>query len=349
MNIFLVQSPLQVLSAFEARCSFSITDCLLVVMLAPSKQENNRQLLLAVEKTNWPKVIFIATSGLFGNLSKKIKLTKLQYESASAGVQKLFIGDFRSLWMNRFRGRVTPEETWLLDDGSVTAFVQRDWFNAGIWWPPTRKRENPLKTLANYSAGKLQCERTPIHVFSAFDIGQPAPAQKIVRHQWESLRVMTRRKLTETGTTYFFGTKLSESGMISHEYEINAVLAVAAWHGERHIRFRYIPHRQDEKRKLDALLSAGIEIQSLGMPAELYFATANQMPDGIATFCSSAMNNLISMYDFARCDAFILPDQQLRPDVRASVALVYQGFNQRGIALHDIEQLTHKGLTAQHQ
>lgn len=338
MNVFLVQSPLQVLAAFEARETFPGEPAQLIVMLSPNKTRNNTQILEAVSRTGWlhPLIIRPQRGRPLHNLRIKAALFLSLKRLAHQHVANLFMGDFRSIWMNRARGLCEPETTWLIDDGMVTPYVQKHFFSQGIYWPVTRKQKlnNLVRSLVNRWHGSERLRDTPISVFSVYDMPVPAaPGQRVVRHHYEHLRSLGSGQRRSEHDLYFFGSKLSEVGIITRDTEIDLLAQTLAWSRAQQLALHYIPHREDHPDKLDRIRALDIPVKPLGMPAELYFVLSEQIPAGIATFCSSAMSSLSCIADFPLRCAFVIPETAIRESSRDALALIYQGFDQTGVRL----------------
>lgn len=343
MNIYLVQSPLQVLSAFEARARFGSADDIIFVMFSPNKKKNNQQLEMTLRATGWTRTYKFKpkTRIPLYNLILKLRLYSYIRQLARRGIERIFMGDFRSIWMNRARAISGAAETWLLDDGAVTPFVQKNYFNEGIFWPPHKKNKSQkhLRAISNYFFRADQVARTPIHLFSAFHVIPPeTPGQRVLQHGYEHLRGLVNQKQRANRQVFFFGSKLSEAELISHKLEVDSLINIAAWYQQQGASLVYIPHREDKARKLESLALAGIEVRNLGLPAELYFALATEVPAHIATFCSSAINNLSVMYEFDSMRAFVLPQSGIRPSSRKAFELLYSGFESMRIGLVSLDE-----------
>lgn len=339
MNLYLAQSPLQILAACEARAAMGGPDDALVVMLSPTRETNNQQMLMTLEAAAWPHAIVIHPRGVLSKLRLFAQIMHLGHQ----GLDRLFIGDFRSLWMHRARALSRPRETWLLDDGAVTSMIQQNFLSRGIFWPSHRKGalQKHLRQLLNhliFQAGRVAT--LPIHVFSAFHLPEPRhPEQQIVRHHYAHLRSLVASKRHQAHQVFFFGSKLSEAAILDHDFELTSLLKIARWYAARSMDFVYIPHRGDGQRKLDALTAAGIPIRALGMPAELFFALAQDIPAHIATFYSSALNNLASMYDLTSMQAFVLPPASVRYHSPQGIRLAYESLEQAGVRLLKLDEL----------
>lgn len=344
MNIFLAQSPLQVLSATEAREHMGAHDDHIFIMLSPTKNNNNLQILETLRKTGWKNIHTFkpVNSSPTHNLIGKLKLFHSIYLLARFGIDNLFIGDFLSIWMNRARAISAPANTWLLDDGVVTSYVQRHYFNKNIYWPPHRKGllQRYTRALTNIIYGSRAVSQKVIHIFSAFSVDQPANStQRVIKHNYEHLQEIIPDKKIIGNALFFLGSKLSEAGILNHQYEVSSIIRIAREYKSIGIEFIYISHRGDKSLKLDAIKSAGVSVKSLDMPIELFFALSNEMPAHIATFCSSAMNNLTAMYQFTSKTAFIVPQAEITQKSHSAFEVLYSDFHNSGIKLIKIDEL----------
>lgn len=340
-QVYLAQSPLQVLSAAEARHAFSDgTDHLLIIMLSPTRRENNRQVLLAVSSTHWQHVcVFHPDKGipLHALITKWRLYSMLRRLRNQQQVYRLFMGDFRSLWMHRARAVLEPAEAWLMDDGSITSVVQRDFLNRDIFFPPQKKRglQALIKPVIHRLMNTHQTAVQPLHVFSCFPVDEPIqPERQLLRHRFDSLRATSRERPRLAGQIYFFGTKLSETGTLERPQEVRLLAGVAQQYRARGLTMTYVPHRGDSSEKLTLIHEHGIPVHALGMPAELYMTCATELPVGIATFNSSAVTTLNMLADFDIVEAFQIPPTLFSADKREQQRHAYELLQSQNIPVH---------------
>lgn len=328
-NVFFVESPLQALSAIEAKSldknSFNI---LVVSYQHRKKSQNNKQLLKIVNGSTWEQVFVLKRIyGIPQKLQKLLLLLRL-YFGYRGHVSKLFIGEFRSEIMHWCRGALNPDQTFLLDDGAVIVNIQKTYLSKGVHWPDYEVNEKSMFSsildLLFFSIFKnKKVILQPIHIFSAFNI-EPLGDQVFVKNTYAQLRKKVRGQVKLEGVVYHFGSKYSEAGVISRDDELKFIEEVLKFYVKKNISLVYIPHREESQEKLDLLLAKGVEVKYLLMPAEEYFSEALEIPRYISSAYSTTLNNLSVMFDFDKVFAFRLNRSIINPRHLDSIENVYQ-------------------------
>lgn len=341
-NVFFVESPLQALSAIEAKSLDENSFNILIVSYQHRKNsQNNKQLFKIVNGSTWEQIIVLKkVYGVPKKLQNLLLLLRL-YFAYRGRVSKLFIGEFRSEIMHLSRGALNPEQTFLLDDGAVIVNVQKTYLSNGIHWPSYEVYEKSmLSSMLDFLFFSIFKNKKVIaqliHIFSAFNI-EPLDGQTFVKNTYAQLKKTSREKIRLEGVAYHFGSKYSEAGVISKDDELKFIEKVLKFYQGINIKLIYIPHREESTEKLDLILGKGIVVKPLFLPAEVYFSEALEIPSYISSAYSTTINNLSAMFEFDRVIAFRLDRSSINQSYADNIENVYQYY--QGIKAIDIVNL----------
>lgn len=311
-NLFIVESPLQALSAFEAREQLGLENNILLVMLSSAKKGNsNTRMAATVEATGWKNVTYFKKYRNFKDITRLKLLLETKMISRD-GIDKLFIGDVGyEFYLARCIAQ--PEDTFLLDDGAAVMTAQNEYFKSGSHRPNYAAGLRGLPRKLVYALFEDRTTRAKaLNLFTAFNIENVRPEQNVIKNDYSTLRRMIRTRPLDDGTVYYFGGKNSETNIMNADNEIRFLRQVVAFYKQKSISFIYVPHRMESNRKLRLLQEQlGITVRDLNMPAELALATMEYVPAHIASAFSSILNNIVRIRDFKTVMAFRIPNGYL--------------------------------------
>lgn len=341
-SVFLIQSPLQCLSAIAAAKRLDGEKNIAIIRFQGEGQKTNQQLSEMVDRHPWAEVIVCPSNagrGLHGHISLWLFLHKLKRQKWSTPEQ-LYIGDFRARWMHFIRCILQPSSTYLLDDGAVVISVQRQYFSNNIYWPTKKKsKATQFLTLLPYRRFyDSKTVSTPIHLFTTFAI-EPANGQRIEHYsiENETTEPNTARGRLEH-TAFHFGSKYSEAGVIPLASELDFTLKIKHFYADQGFQMIYIPHRSDAPSKLDKIRGFGIEVRDLDMPAELYFNRHSNWPEIISAAYSTVLNNVDPNGKYCRKIAFEIPGEMIAKRYREDIEGVYNHYRKIGIEVVPVAQ-----------
>lgn len=335
LDIFLVESPLQCLNAAEAAFKLSNKKTKFLFVRLNEVESNNEQIRLVVSQFNWDYVYYDRIENGVAAL-KLLKFflfsCKIYQSTKGMNVSTIYFGDFRSYWMDCVRRSFNHVEQFLLDDGDITLSIVENYL---------RKKQSsfftgPIKYLSALITFRLNFNLNMPKLFSSFDIPDYCG---VVENKFEFLKskVSTLNE-SESGLIYFFGSRYSEEGILSLESEIEMLKTCVYFLRNSYNHVVYVPHRGDSAEKL-LLVSTFVEIKRFGMPAEIFLATTNLAVDSIAGCCTSALNNLNSIFKYKEIVSFKLQlddiDQKYRDDFR----LTYNSYEKLGFRIIDLQNI----------
>lgn len=339
-SLFLAESPLQVLNCIEAAHYNGSKETLLVLRLNGDEQNDN-QLLEASKVYPWKRVLSVRVenTNLITKTFQTLKLLNSVFSQIKCSVKSVYIGEFRSYWMALIRARYFESEHWLVDDGDITLSVDENYFSRNIFWPFSESSPvSKLVKIINSKAYNSLCVN-PINAFTSFSLNGCCN-QVIVMNKFDFLKSLRKPRLAEqkivNSSVYFFGSKYSEEGIIDFSEEAELFSRVENYFFSDYVDIYYIPHRGDSQKKLDYISSkTRMKVKRLGMPAELYFATHDDIPDTISAACSSVLNNLFKMFQFQSVVSFKLNLDDMDQKFSGDFKLTYMEYTRLGIEVVD--------------
>lgn len=266
-NLYLIETPFQLLNAIEAIYAFPTEHNDLYIRYSDSGK-NDSQLKDLLKKIDLPKNVSV--NSFFVNAEKrtpvdalkmafyylKLKLEVKHYEN-------VFIGNYDS----RFIKLVVPfsRKIIILDDGLKTISTQNNF------------------TPNNY-----------FDWFTIFDL-KPITTQKIYRNKLKNLQSLIKQQKPKRKSVLFIGSKLSEEKIISEDYNLEIVSKIAKEYGDTPIK--YVSHRAESKEKLARIEKIkNLEVVQLDYPLELLPIYGDFEPSLIISFFSTALITLSKIY-----------------------------------------------------
>lgn len=271
--LFIVESPLQLLCAYEA-VHFFKPDGYKIFVRYSAQKINDLQLdklvdLLFTNDAKHIKKIHIRSQN-----KSIIDFAKIIYFKFLLMTQKFdhwFLGNVDSGFIQTIVKNVDKKNIILLDDGSKTLVIQKRF--------------------------------KPDYYFDLFTLYKLEPVEQQIIHK--NNFVQLRQKLN-TGRNedqvLFIGAKLSEVDVISEQKYLQLMQNVARYFNQKQIL--YIAHRGEDANKLKRIGEiANIEVETLDFPIELWGFYKNELPNQIASFFSTALYSMHKMYDI-ECISF---------------------------------------------
>jgi len=333
--LFIVETPFQLLSAIEAKNYFRNYKSVLLIRYLPERMSslNNNQIKKMLTLTEW---FHIET--LECNLSIKISNYKLFFymkklQKKYTTFNKIFIGEYRSWVHRKYLEILNPQECFLLDDGNVSIELQRKYLpkyksyleGTNLISRLDRTLQTVMFKLLGIGAYKLN-----INLFTCFDLIPYSNQQKIINHKFEFSKKLLKRKTILSNIVYFFGSPLSETALISEEYELYLLNKIIQRFKNNQIQLVYLPHRQEKKEKLDKITNNfNVELRISKYPAEIEFIMMESIPSCIASFYSTTLISIPKIINFKEVISFQLDYNQINSDYVASIQNTYNYYNQK--------------------
>jgi hypothetical protein len=348
MNLFIVESPFQLLSAIEASHFFASNSNLLIVKYLPEEKNstknsnNNNQLDLLIQLKSWDKIIKIKHKSSY--FLSDLKL--LFYIKKISKVNLIFIGELRSWYMRQYFNILDNNGCYLLDDGSASIVMQETVISNRSYYRLKNIKFN-VKILINYLISliyflKFYKINSHINLFTCFEIKECFKDQKILKNNFEYCKEITQERNTLTKTVYFFGGVEDSEGILDANDLLNELLKVNEYFISKGIKFFYVSHRRETKEKLNKIENAlRCKILSFKYPAELEFVLMNESPEYISSFCSTALYTISSMFEYRnKSISFLLPLDKMSSLNKSELGSIYRHYEEH-MTLIDLGKDSH--------
>lgn len=297
-NLFIVRSPLQVINAYEASQYFATKNNILV-LIHNSTINNTDQTRKIVEMLNvWDEIIEIENKN-----TKFFQYVKLVKKLKKSVYENIFIGGFSTLH-KIILANLKYKEAYVIDDGTATLAIQssvKDYFNKR----PLNGRE--LRFLFFLLKTKIQKK---IHYFTFFNLPN-LNNELVIKHKFEHTKKLYHISNTiNDNVLYFLGQHLVQEGCCSREVYMHYLNQIVQKYPEKKII--YIPHRSenilDEIKELE---SQKFQIHKNEIPIELFFLSKGIYPSNIASFISTALYTLSTIFPDSNVESFLIPMEDL--------------------------------------
>lgn len=328
-NLFIVESPFQLLSAIEARNMYTEDFCVLIIKYDAKNKISNKQMFSLKNFIYWDNIIEIKP--LFFNQEAKISLFILLLKNALSknNYYRIFIGEFRSIWMRSFINTLNPKEHFVLDDGNVIIELQKKYLSMGSY-PHTSKWDDLLWKCGRLIISVLHInysKNSEFDLFTCFNIIPNSQKQKVLKHNFEYLKLNSQNKEIKKHTVYFFGGNLSETGIISEDEEISLLNKIIKYYRTNNYTFIYIPHRRENVKKIKRINDClGSKILRFKYPAEYEFIISKSHPEIISSFFSTALYTVSQMFTFSSVDSFIIPHNKVNAAFINDTSNIYKEY-----------------------
>jgi hypothetical protein len=337
-NLFIVESPLQALMAVELNLQFSGQSNGIIYRLSgKGRERNDDQICKVIELCNWDfkePVKFGIGGGVLWHFNARRYIFKAR-EKFKNGVRNLFLGEFRAQWMHAIRSVINPGNTVLMDDGAATVTMNRKYLSNNINYPEDifHNKENFRSKIKNLFFLRLldfQVLSKPLLTASAF-LGDHSD------YPIDFSGILGRKKYNPTSpgkNAFFFGSKYSEAGIVSRDYELIFISNVKKYYDNRDLSFIYCAHRDESFEKLDLIKALfNIDIIIPELPAELFLIERAEDVGAISAAYSSVLNNLRFIFPSLLITSFMLDLEEVNEINRRDIEGIYEYFEKNGISV----------------
>jgi len=264
-SLVFIESPLQLLNAYEAIEKFSIKKYEIVVRLSNIPQ-NDEHIQYVIDKLNIQNINYITIGIENRNFIDYLQLFYYKYiYEISKDIDKIFIGNYNSGFLNLIIQKTEKEKIILLDDGAKTIDIQKKFTD-----------------LDNYN------------LFTMYDF-KANKNQEIVKNNFLRLQNNLQKLKINQEQILFLGLKLSEIEIVTEKYYIEQIIKITSFYKDKKIV--YISHRGEDKAKLEKLQNIqNLEVLQLDYPVELYGLYNEEIPYQVASFYSTALLTMKNIY-----------------------------------------------------
>jgi len=306
-NTFIVETPLQLLNAIEAKHAFESTANYLVLLLSPPYPVTIFQPLFMHEEWTEIHTLVIRSSlpAIFQKQRENVIWKKLleYYQYMLQGVrrhrlnsiassighkQRLFIGNYLIPHMRHFANTLPHDQLYVLDDGTDTIRINDNRKNC-VWQEMNERGVARIKRYAHRIIHEFNDKPRPeITFFTAYDI-DVRKGDALIRNDYRYLRTKMSHA-PKSDEVFFIGQCLVDDEWTTLERYL-AHLEKAKQYLSGH-ELVYIPHPRESSVVVCAIeKQLGVKIIRFRVPIEYQLITGTA-PKEVASFFSSALENL---------------------------------------------------------
>jgi len=268
--LIIVESPLQLLCAYEAIYYFKLEYSLYIILTENelnNLQIKNMVVKLKLRKTNYLRIT--AKKNIFNILSIIGYYVQFRLKHYSIYI----IGDYFSRKLNIFTFFIDKNKILLLDDGVATFKIQKE----------------------------LKKQNIPISLYTMFQI-EAFSNQKIFYNNFMCLKCKFQTK-TSKNTVVFIGAKLVDLKILDISTYINIIKkALSSSQGDE---FLYFPHRGTSEKNLKEVSNIkGLDIIDIETTLEFHLLSNSIKPIEIYSIVSTALFSLSSIFEDSNVVAY---------------------------------------------
>lgn len=320
-NLYIITTPFQLLSAFEAIYKLKLTNNILIVI--DNNLENNAKqlsLLLEEQKPLFVEIIrfgYKQKSNFFNNIKliKKFKNIKFKYT---------FIGDLGSI-QKIFISNINAEKVFLLDDGAKTILIHKA-FDKG-----QHLFNNSLRQFRFVLFGLKISTNKKINFFTLFNLSQIDNIE-IIKHNFEYFKKINNLKNRKIeNKIYILGQPLIENQRVkekAYEEYLNKIIYLYP-----NCEIYYLMHRRETKEQLLSYnLKKKINIIKSTKPGEFYFAELGYKPKAIIGVNTTLLFSLKKIFDDLEVLSYKIKEENITKSLEWFVD-AYSYFNENNIKI----------------
>lgn len=339
INLYLVESPFQILSGLESMLSANAASegeevVSYMVVRKTRSERNNAQMELLVERKFVgviDKSYFIDYGGSRGGSHFNVYRSFCKLSFLKDKISAVYIGDFRSDWMHGFAGFLRAKVKWLLDDGNATLKFQRDFIARGNFITNKNGVYGKIERLLYlpFIRRSIECP----NLYTAFDIN-PIGRQKVHKHSFQLLRTaLDRKERGERDQIIYFGGKLSEEGIVSEEYEMMFLNVIFNTLKDQYSEVMYFSHRGESSAKKKKVRSIGFQIVESDLPAEMYILTLDYLPRAIGAAFSTVLSTIPLLSNLGQVWSFRISSDELCREHKFAIEECYSYLERSGVRI----------------
>jgi hypothetical protein len=318
-NVYIVETPLQLLNAIEARHFFNFKNNQLIIRVGGT---GFPQMMLKsmVDDNHWDRVTYFSFNNkdiqfksnlLGGKCSNLINGYMYDYQkstnrrminniSFSVGkIDNIFLGNYlfgKQLYMRHFANTSEHKKTYLLDDGTDVLLINN--YRAR----KTSESESDLNIskqsglkwiLRNILFDWDNTEADSVIFFSAYDI-DVGNNDKLIRNEYKYIR-SNIEKGTTNDCVYFLGQCMVQDNCMKEEVYFEYLKKVCMYFHDKTIY--YIPHPRESENIIRRISeSIGMKVRKFDVPIEYAMSIKGNTPGILASFFCSALQNCKIIY-----------------------------------------------------
>ena len=334
-NLYIISTPIQLLSAIEAQKHFETKNNILVILFfLVLDGKNINQMFDLLEFFPYDKLITYQNN----NGVKIFNLIKYIKEISSTKYENVFFGHSTPLY-RRMIANLRYKKLWFLDDGVLTITVHNQIYNTEISNTnlsslPSEKTGYKMKLRNLYywlNNIKIDCQLKDIRFFTMFSLHK-YQNEKIINYDFSYIRELFHTQTEPDNTIYILGQPLKRAiKMHTFDY-IRYLDSIFKCYSNRQIV--YIPHRTEIMSDWFQYILYSKENVSIvypDMPIELYFLKKHIMPTTVISFITTALFTIKKIFPLSSIKYIKINTTQYTKHHQENIQLIYDNYKKDGI------------------
>lgn len=292
--LYLIESPMQLMSAIEAKHYFTPANNVLFIRYN-GEEKNNLQIKGLLKYASFDKTYSVTIKE--GCKAAYVKLLYVYAILLLSQTDILFVGNFKENFMKCVYKLFKKTKRIFLDDGAQSSYL--------------------------YTKDK------DANMFSYF-IFEPSvnPLRLYVHNSFEFFRSQMKNDIKQVlnNIVYFIGAPLVEKNLINETQFHFYFSRIVKLYNDNGKTIRYISHRSENAYKLRRYGS--VEVCRLDEPIELFLLQSSVVPSSVASFYSAALYSIQMMFHDYISDivSYYLPTSEMhvRQEVKSNIEEVYK-------------------------
>lgn len=338
-NLYIVESPLQALCALEVSLGKENESHAIIARISNGdRARNDKQILDIINKRTWDFESIIKYSfdntPILSKIESKFFLSDIEKKFKNK-VSFLYIGEFRSSFMHMARVAVNSPKVFLLDDGAASVKVINDYIDKNFYYPhdsfyPINRLKKIVFKFIYRSYIDLAIMNRSINVLTAFSNKSNNNIEKLDFSNIKKL--IKKNRLIDNTLIYYYGSKYSEVGIVSRDYEFLFLKKISKFYSEKNKKIVYFAHRDESEDKLEYISKElGFDVVVPDTMAELYLLESEILPSEISGAYTSILNNVKVIFPEISLRSFKLEKEQVNQKWCTDIELIYDYYRSLNI------------------
>lgn len=340
-NLYIVGTPLQLLSAIEAQHHFKTKNNVLVILLFVIGNGSNINQMFEISK-NFPYSKLITFQNNKGiNINAKSKYLK---ELSKHSYNYAFFGHVTPAY-RRMIANIKYNYLYLVDDGIYSITINKQLLNkknsVSSDFIITQEPKNIRKKLRNivyFSKGiKVDSNLDDLNFFTMFNLEK---YNNIIINNYSYVKKLFSNGDQLDNNIYILGQPLKNViGMSTVEY-IKYLENVFTYYKQKNII--YIPHRSEVLSDLFEYVlhkQNNVSILHPNMPIELYFMKKGVFPSIVIAFASSALFTIQKIFPESKLAYIEIDTSPYTAFHQENIQLIYDNYKKEGIEKFELSNI----------
>lgn len=320
MNVFMVETPLQLLNAIEARQYFRLGNNVMVILLTGLVQKHYFSNL--VNSSDWESVIYVNIRFIHRNydfclhrpanlyerilelsatLYQIIKRKRIDNIAKHIGyADNIILGDYKegqNDHMRHFVNKLKHNDVIMLDDGTDTILVNEERKNYLYHNAPVAIHGSNPKNLKEYfKKCFIDWDTTGVENLTFFTCYNVVvrKGDKLIKNEYTYLRNI-KNKSVNNKDTWFLGQPLIDDGFMTKSMYLKYMQYIYDYFNKK--EFYYIKHPRESRKYADIVVKdLNISEKIIDVPVEYEMTVRGNKPRCISSFFCSALENCCHIF-----------------------------------------------------